>query len=194
MEQQQSEILFYIDTEFAGDVMIELGVENAAGRKIVDTLVSHDKSWRELYEEGHDGTKLFMDLQKEKFEWDTEWNMPPDTQTLDARQIASFLLQAEINHPGAEAVEFSRGIHDVNKLRRFLCDNGGLDWVLGDLEGVGLMPLWVNKLPGFWHVGQALIFQLLHPDQPLAYDAHRAFVDVQKLHILFNDLIADSAP
>lgn len=82
----------------------------------------------------------------------------------------------------------------MNKLRRFLRDNGGLDWVLGNLEGLGLMPLWSDKLPGFWHVGQALISQLLLPDHPLAYDAHRTFVDVQKLHILFNDLIAGSAP
>ena len=194
MEQKQSELLFYIDTEFAGDVLIELGIENAAGRKIVDTLVSHDKGWRELYKEGHEGTKLFMDMQKEKFQWDFEWKMPPDTQTLDARQIASLLLQAEINHPGAKAVEFSRGNHDMNKLRRFLRDNGGLDWVLGNLEGLGLMPLWADKLPGFWHVGQALIFQILHPDQLLAYDAPRAFVDVQKLYIFIKDLVADSAP
>lgn len=31
IEQKQSELLFYIDTEFAGDVLIELGVEDAAG-------------------------------------------------------------------------------------------------------------------------------------------------------------------
>ena len=31
MEQYKPEILFYIDTEFAGDVLIEVGIENAAG-------------------------------------------------------------------------------------------------------------------------------------------------------------------
>ena len=119
--------------------------------------------------------------------------MPSDSQTLNAQQLAGILLEARVNHPHAKFIEFSRGNHDINKIRRFLHDNGGLDWVLDDHEGLGLMMLWYDKLPGFWYVAQAVIFEMLHPDHPLAHDSHRAFVDAQKLHILFQDLVADSA-
>ena len=194
MEQNQSEMLFYIDTEFAGEVLIEVAILNAAGRKIVDTVISHNKSWQELYDQGHAGTKQWMNMQKAKFNWDNEWNMPPDTHTLNASQLATILLEAQTNHSSARFVEFSRGNLDMSVLRRFLQENGGYEWVLGDHAGSGLIIPWSEKLPGFWHVAQALIFELLHPYHPLAHDSHRAFADVQKLQILFQDLVADSAP
>lgn len=131
--------------------------------------------------------------QKKKYQWDDNWNMPPATQTINAQQLAGRLLEAQVCHPNARFIEFSRGNNDINKVRRFLRENGGFDWVLGDHEGLGMMPLWNDKLPGFWYMAQAIIFELLHPDHALAYDSHRAFVDAQKLHILFRDLVADSA-
>lgn len=45
MEQNKSELLFYIDTEFAGDNLIEVGIENTAGVAIVNSVVAHQKSW-----------------------------------------------------------------------------------------------------------------------------------------------------
>ena len=43
MEYEESDILFYINTEFVGDCLVEVGTINAAGEEVLDTLVLHDK-------------------------------------------------------------------------------------------------------------------------------------------------------
>ena len=156
MEQNESELLFYIDTEFAGDALIEIGIESAAGTQIVNSVVWHDKSWRHIYKDGHDGTRMFMNLQQKKYGWDDDWKMPSSTETIDAQELATILLDSQANHPGARFIEFSRGNMDLNRTRRFLPDNGGHDWVLNDRDALGLMWPWAEKLPGFWHLVQAL--------------------------------------
>ena len=46
--------------------LIEVGIENAAGTEIVDSVVTHNKSRRQLYDEGHEDTRMFMTSQKKK--------------------------------------------------------------------------------------------------------------------------------
>ena len=88
MEQNQSELPFHVDTEFDGDALIQLGIENAVGTQVVSIVVTHDKSWRQIHDEGYEGNRSFMEVQKNKFGWHDDWNMPPDTKTVNAQELA----------------------------------------------------------------------------------------------------------
>ena len=95
MEQNQYEVLFYVDTEFAGDVLIELGIENAAGMQVVSSVVKHDKGWRQNYDKDHIGTRLLMQIQKKRFGWNDDCNMPSGTKTINTQEFTSILLEAQ---------------------------------------------------------------------------------------------------
>ena len=171
--------------------MVELAIITAQGVEVIDTYLLHDRPWSKIYEESSPDTRLMMELQKKKFQWDNNYNFPPGTKLVNARQVASILHDAQCDHPEARFVEHTLGNADIKRLRRFLHDNGGRDWVLNDHGSFGLLKLWRDRLPGSWSCSQDDIFALTRPDHPLAAQAHRAMVDATKLHILLNDLIAD---
>ena len=75
-----------------------------------------------------------MNIQREKFKWDDDSNLPSNTQTVNAQQLAGLLLKARINFSRARSIELSKGNLDVNRIRRFLRDNGGFDWVLANVK------------------------------------------------------------
>lgn len=87
----------------------------------------------------------------------------------------------------------SSGNQDTNLLRHLLDENGGYDSALGNRYRCGLLLISQKKLPGFWWASQDQNFALIHPDHEIAFKAHRAMVDTKKLHILFRDVVADSA-
>lgn len=194
MEQQKSKLLVYVDVEKASTVLIEIGIINAANEEIIDTLVTYDTPWRQIYVEGSDAVKLWMDNQKSKFRWNDQWEFPPGTRTMNAHQVADVLQKAGFNHPNAKIIEFTSGNSDSKVVRDFLDHgNNNLGWVLGGHVGFGLITQWRKKLPGFWQYAQHVLFELIHDGHPLASDSHRALIDAKKMHILFQDLVLDSA-
>ena len=46
------------------------------------------------------------------------------------------------------SVQETKDISNMQMVRRFLLQNGGLDWLLGDEIGYDLMQLWLEKLVG----------------------------------------------
>lgn len=194
MELQKSELLFHVDVEFAGSYLIEIGIENAAGTVVIDTLVTYDKTWAQIYAEGDGGTNHWMDQQKDKFKWNANWEFPAETKTMNALEVAKCLEQAGTYHPDAKFLEFTNGNSDLQHIHTFL-DSADNDygWILGGHIGIGFLQEWKRKLPGLWHVGQSLLFQLMHPDHPLASQSHRALLDARKIHLLFKDMVDDSA-
>ena len=193
MDREGSDMLFYVDTEFISGYLIEVGVVNAAGDVILDTCVLHDKSWKQIYNEGSDTTRYWLDKQKRKFAWDEELKFPPSTTVMDATQIASVLHAASCSMPEAKFVEYSAGNMDTKLIQNFLRDNGGLEHVLSNHRGYGALTLWQQRLPGFWECAQETIFAFCRPDDPLSKLSHRALVDAKKLRILMRDLFNDSA-
>ncbi len=79
MEIQKSDLLFYIDTEFANSWLIEVGIETAAGTTVIDTIVTYDKLWLQIFLEGDDATQAWMTKQKKKIGWDDNFEFPPET-------------------------------------------------------------------------------------------------------------------
>lgn len=193
MALQDSALLFSLDLEYAGQYPIEAGIVNGNGDEVLNTLLLHDKSWRQIYEEGDQSTRCWMNLQRTKFQWDANFNFPAESKVMNARQVASILRGAQCHSPDARFIEYSRGNQDLNILHGYLEKNGGFGGALGGHYGNGLMPLWLERLPGFWNCAQDTIFILSRPEHPLAKQAHRAMVDAQKLLILFRDLVNDSA-
>lgn len=193
MEQNKSPLLFYLDTEYAGTYVFEIGIINAQGEEIINSLVTHDKPWSQIYEEASESTRFWLNKNRIKYSMDEKWNYPLRTATMSARQVACTLEQAGSQHTDARFIEYLRGNADMSIVRRYLCEHDGLDYVLGDHYGFGLMPIWQEKLPGFWWASQDNIFALTRPEHPLASQAHRAMVDAKKLRILFQDTIKDSA-
>ena len=63
MEMQSSDLLFYLDTELAGDYLIEVGIENAPGTEITSTLVTYVNPRRQIHLEGDEGIKRWITLQ-----------------------------------------------------------------------------------------------------------------------------------
>ena len=134
-----------------------------------------------------------MNLQRQQFQWDPDFNFPAESKVMNARQVASILLDAQCHSPEARFMEYSKGNLDLKMLRGYLEKNGGFAGVLGAHDGNGLLSLWQQRLPGFWRCSQDTIFFLTGPEHPLAKQAHRAMVDAQKLRILFRNLVDDSA-
>lgn len=134
-----------------------------------------------------------MDRQQNKFNWSSEWQFPPGSSVMTARQVADTLNEWQMSQPKARFIENSRGNCDTTILRTFPSENGGHDSAMGGHKGYGLLPIWQRMLPGFWWHSQDNIFVLTHPDHELAEKAHRAIIDAQKLRILFLDVMADSA-
>lgn len=67
MEQKGSDLLFYLDTEFAGDMLIEVGVENAIGQDIIHGSFVHNELRRQIYQEGAAAdVKMYVSKQKKK--------------------------------------------------------------------------------------------------------------------------------
>ena len=193
MEQKNSPLLFYFDTESAGEKLIELGVVNAIGDEVINTLVVHDKPWSSIYEEGDERTRLWMIAQRTKFKWDDRWEFPPGTKVMTAAQVSKTMKQWGMNRPEARIIEYSSGDLDTTILRHFLEENGGFDSALGNHCGYGLLPIWQQKLPGFWWLSQDNIFALTHPYHELTNVAHNAMIEAKKLRQLFQDAINDSA-
>ena len=192
MEDEKSSILFYVDTEFADIHLIEVAIINAAGQDVLNTLVRHEKSWKEIYEEGTSSTRFMMTKQKEKFQWDSDWNFAPEAKVMDAAQVATCLERASCSSPTAKFVEFSFGNMDTKRLHDFL-QSSGFEHVLGGHKGYGALMQWKKRLPGFWDYSQETLFTFTRPSDPLAGTSHRALVDAKKLRTLTQDLFHDSA-
>ena len=118
----------------------EIGIINAAGEEVLDTLVLHDKPWKQIYNEGPVSVRLMMDKQKSKFHWDDDWNFPPSAKVMDATQVATILHTASCSSPSAKFVEYTRGNADLKKVQDFLEVNGGFGYVLGEHKGYGAFP------------------------------------------------------
>lgn len=193
MELQGSALLFYLDLEFGGQYPIKIGMLNGNGDEVLNTLLVHDKSWRQTYEEGDGSTRYWMNLQRQKFQWDADFNFLAESKVMNARQVASILRYAQYHSPEARFMEYSKGNLDLKLLHGYLEKNGGFAGILGGHDGNGLLSLWQQRLPNSWRCSQDTIFFLTRPEHPLAKQAHRAMVDAQKLRILFRDLVDDSA-
>ncbi len=180
--------------EFANSWLIEVGIETAAGTTVINTIVTYDKPWLQIFLEGDDATQAWMSKQKKKYNWDDNFELPAETKTMTAREVAKCLIDFRTDNPEAKFLEHTYGINDLQKVKNFL-DSGGhnLGWVLGGHVGIGLLLMWKHKLPGFWYLGQEMLFKRIHPGHPLAEASHRALVDAQKMHILFKDMVNDSA-
>lgn len=57
MEQTKPSLMFYLDTEFAGNKLIKLGNINANGDQVINILVVYDQPWSRVYEEGDERTR-----------------------------------------------------------------------------------------------------------------------------------------
>ena len=167
--------------------MIEIGIENGMGTKIIDTLVTWPKPWRDIYAECDKSSRVWLDKQKKKFRFTEDWEFPAGTKTMNAREVAECLSEAGTNNPSARFVEYTTGNLDLSKVRRFLASEG-VDWVLGDHRGISLIPLWRRMLPGYWDFSQTNLFEMLHPAHELVPKSHRAMLDAKKLHIICKDL------
>ena len=192
IEYEENNALFYLDTEYADSRLIEVAIINAAGEEILNTLVIHEKLWKEIFNEGADATRLMMTKQKQKFQWDSDWVFPSSAKVMDAAQVATCLERASCSSPGARFVEYSRGNMDIKKLHDFL-QASGFEHVLGGHKGYGAFLQWQKRLPGFWDCSQETVFTFTRPGDPLAETSHRALVDAKKLRLLMQDLFHDSA-
>ena len=123
MEQERDLLLFYVDTENAGDRPIEVSIINARGETVLDTVVPHQEPWKLIYEKGDGCVKLFMNLQKRKFDWSEDFEFPTEKSSMNASQLNTALRRAGCNHPDARLIEFLRGNMDVSKIRPFLTQN-----------------------------------------------------------------------
>ena len=193
MDYEASDMLFYVDTEFTADYLLEIAIINAAGEEVIDTLVRHEKIWKEIHDEASPQARFWLETQKSKFQFDDDWNFPPSATAMDAAEVATRLQAASCSSPNARFVEYSRGNFDTKKIRDFLEVGGKLGHILGEHRGYGALALWQKILPGFWDFSQETIFVFNHPGHPLAKVSHRALVDAQKLRILMKDLFHDSA-
>ena len=118
MDSKSSKFLFYLDTEFADNYLIEVAIVNAAGEEVINTLVMHDKPWKQIYNEAEEKStvRFLMDLQKSKFSWDSDWNFQQGATVMNVSQVATILRTAQCSSPEAKFVKYSKGGCDLRKL------------------------------------------------------------------------------
>ena len=88
---------FDLDLDGVGryaSLFVEIGIINAAGEEVLETLVLHDRPWKQIHNEGPVSVRLMMDRQKSKFQWDENWKFPPGATVMDASQVAALLHAA----------------------------------------------------------------------------------------------------
>ena len=143
---------FDLDLDGVGQyasLLVEIGIINAAGEEVLDTLVLHERPWKQIHNEGPISVRLMMDRQKNKFQWDENWKFPPRATVMDASQVAALLHAALYSSTSAKFVEYTRGNADLKKVQDFLEVNGRFGYVLGEHKGYGAFPQWQKRLLGF---------------------------------------------
>ena len=105
----------YLDTEFASNTLIEVGIVNGMGEEVFNTLVTHDRPWSAIYAESNEHTRTWMDRQRRKFKWSDKWEFPHGSPVVTAREGADTMRQWGTDQPDARIIGYSRG----TETRRF---------------------------------------------------------------------------
>ena len=158
---------------------------------MINTLVTYDKPWRQIYAEGSEGTKYWMKQQNKKFNWNADWEFPAGTKTMNVLEVARCLKNARTDRPDARFLEYFRGNNDLQKVQNFLgSGDTELVWMLGGRLGIGIIPEVGTETT------RVLVLQprdSVRVDASYTAESHRALIDAKQMHIMFKDMVDDSA-
>lgn len=172
--------VFYVDTEFIHDTLIELAVLDFEGKVVLDCIVEYSKmSWQET-------ATHFLPLSDRhtlrRFGFDARGNPPSRPEMLSGREIAMHLSAAGVRKD-SHWIEYSSSGCDYKKIKNYL-EAEGFENILPEEDRV-LTPLfeWRKALKGFWDCSLENIANFILPNHPTTMvEHHRAKGDTDKLY------------
>ena len=173
--------LFYIDTEFINDWLVEIAILNGRGEIIFHVTPLYKESWAEIRKSlnGHERKTLQYRLKRAGF--DNTLTIPPPTGTLTAHEIVDVLKRSGWTQQSYLA-EWSTTHCDWCNLERYFAANGISDFMMPKPRSLLGVYLWQKRLPGFWCFSLPILYPLLYPDCDLKNISHFALEDVQKFY------------
>ncbi len=168
-----------IDTEFAGELLVEVVVLAADGNTLLQCVVDHEKSFEQLFEEHvkcmlhkrmlHKRVllKFYHPSRKHYFRF------------LNKQQLAS-AVQDVVQHD-TMTIEWAEGGCDLRRLRA-LMDSIEQGEVMSSIKSILPAQIWRTVFPGLGSYTQGNQFAIAFPKNTRVSRQHRAEPDAQMLH------------